>query len=75
MEQVQRGVAETDGGWWGSLFGGAWAIALLHWFLALTAWLKLDVLSLFVLREDIRNWELPEYPEMAALAEYWGTRL
>ncbi|KXJ86986.1 hypothetical protein Micbo1qcDRAFT_218781 [Microdochium bolleyi] len=60
IDQVQHGLPESPG-LYDSFLETRIGIVLIYWIVALSSMLGIDVLAKFVLREDIRNWELPEY--------------
>ncbi|KAF7586293.1 hypothetical protein BBP40_009149 [Aspergillus hancockii] len=60
MNRVQKGLTEGST-FWDYTPSSSWGIAILHVLLALTALLRLDILSKFVLRENPSGWKLPEY--------------
>lgn len=62
MSQVQEGVLEDTNDFWkpSSPFG----IELMNYALGAASLLKLDLLSKWILREDIKGWDLPEYKEI-----------
>lgn len=60
VDQVQRGLPETPGFFERSLETRA-GIAFLYFAMALASLLKIDLISNFVTREDIKGWELPVY--------------
>ncbi|KAI8712368.1 FAD-binding-3 domain-containing protein [Fusarium sp. LHS14.1] len=62
MSQVQKGVLEDTNDFWkpSSPFG----IGLLNYALGAASLLKLDLLSKWMLREDVKGWDLPEYKEI-----------
>ncbi|QKX57984.1 uncharacterized protein TRUGW13939_05104 [Talaromyces rugulosus] len=43
-----------------------WGIVVFNSFIGIAAWLRLDVLGKYILREDV-NWTLPEYDELKEL--------
>lgn len=57
MDQVQAGVLEGSGSWPTSAIG----IALLNATLGLASFFKVDVFGKYILKEDVKNWELPDY--------------
>ncbi|KAI1611320.1 FAD binding domain protein [Exophiala viscosa] len=44
-----------------------WGITVFNFLVGLAARLRIDALSRWVFREDVRGWDLPEYPELARL--------
>ena len=63
MDQVQRGISE-DQGMFNSVLSTALGIALANFFMGVAAFLKVDLLGRFVLRENVKDWSLPEYSEI-----------
>ncbi|KAL2219688.1 hypothetical protein M432DRAFT_364096 [Thermoascus aurantiacus ATCC 26904] len=61
VSQVQK----LASGFW--VPSSPWGIAVFNFLLGLAAKLRIDVLSRWVLREDVRGWDLPEYAELAQL--------
>jgi 2-polyprenyl-6-methoxyphenol hydroxylase-like FAD-dependent oxidoreductase len=65
VAQVQKGVIEQ-----GSHFPKSpLAIAMFNGAMAVASWLKVDVFGRFILKEDVKGWELPGYPVWADKAE------
>lgn len=62
MDQVQHAVAEDSHDW--MMPTGTIGIAILNFVVGIAAFLRLDILGRFVLREDVKNWALPDYNEM-----------
>ncbi|KAH7035824.1 uncharacterized protein B0I36DRAFT_361150 [Microdochium trichocladiopsis] len=60
MNQVQRGLPETPT-WYDGLLETRVGIAFMYWFLAAAAFFGIDVLSMVVIQEEIKDWELPSY--------------
>ncbi|KAL4792941.1 hypothetical protein BDV19DRAFT_400299 [Aspergillus venezuelensis] len=63
MGQVQKGLTDTDdymANWPSSSFG----VACVYFFFWVSSILRLDVLARLVLRENVKNWELPQYAEL-----------
>ncbi|KAL4967488.1 uncharacterized protein BDV14DRAFT_207378 [Aspergillus stella-maris] len=63
MDQVQKGLTDTDdymANWPSSSFG----VACVYFFFWISSILRLDLLARLVLRENVRNWELPQYNEL-----------
>jgi 2-polyprenyl-6-methoxyphenol hydroxylase-like FAD-dependent oxidoreductase len=65
ISQVQK----LASGFWAP--SSPWGIAVFNFLLGLAANLRIDALSRWVLREDVRGWDLPEYAELAQL-RLWG---
>lgn len=42
----------------------SWGISILHLFLAVASFLKLDIVASWFLREEVNEWTLPDYDEM-----------
>ena len=62
MNQVQQGIAEDQYDW--MMPTRPLAIGVLNLVVGVAAFLRLDILSKFVLREEVKNWTLPEYNMM-----------
>ncbi|PGH05255.1 hypothetical protein AJ80_08363 [Polytolypa hystricis UAMH7299] len=60
VSQVQK--LNTGGVW---LPSSCWGISVFNFIAGLASSLHLDVLSKWVLREDVRGWDLPDYAELA----------
>lgn len=60
MDQVQKGLLEGDG-IAGKMPQSALGITLLNCVVGLASLLRIDLASKFVLREDIKDWHLPDY--------------
>ncbi|ROW05721.1 hypothetical protein VMCG_05140 [Cytospora schulzeri] len=64
MNQVQHGIVESAP-LWQRMFPSTWlAIAIVNLLLAIATFLRLDLLGRFVLREDVKDWSLPDNEEM-----------
>jgi 2-polyprenyl-6-methoxyphenol hydroxylase-like FAD-dependent oxidoreductase len=63
MDQVQDGITEDDA-FWSKLPSSSFGIMIVNLILWLAASLRLDVLSKWLLREDVKNWDLPNYDQM-----------
>ncbi|KAL4935129.1 hypothetical protein BDV06DRAFT_234621 [Aspergillus oleicola] len=66
MDQVQKGLTDTDdymANWPSSSF----SVACLYFLFWISSILRLDVLAQLVLRENVKNWELPQYAELDRL--------
>lgn len=59
MEQVQKGVLEDTGSMPSSSFG----VAVFNLFAGLASFLRLNIAEWY-LKENVKNWDLPEYEEM-----------
>ncbi|KAH6652058.1 hypothetical protein BKA67DRAFT_537903 [Truncatella angustata] len=70
MDQVQKGILEGDSGmvYPSSAFG----IAVAHLFLGLASFFKLPIFGWF-LKEEVKDWDLPDYPEMIFYHFDWST--
>ena len=62
MEQVQKGVGEGSG-WGDMLLSTSLGIGVLHCFLGVVSLLGVNI-GKWMLQEDIKGWDLPEYEEM-----------
>lgn len=58
MEQVQRGVSEDI---YSKLPSSQWGIFFMNFLLWVVALLRLNLLGNWLLREEVRGWDLPEY--------------
>jgi 2-polyprenyl-6-methoxyphenol hydroxylase-like FAD-dependent oxidoreductase len=63
MDQVQDGITE-DRAFWGKIPSSSIGITIVNLILWLAALLRLDVISKWLLREDVQNWDLPNYDQM-----------
>ena len=61
MDQVQKGVLEGDSGM--RLPSSALGIGIAHMLLGLASFFKFPIFGYF-LKEEVKDWTLPEYPEM-----------
>ncbi|KAF9887199.1 hypothetical protein FE257_010453 [Aspergillus nanangensis] len=62
-DQLQKGLSDGKNVW--SMFPtSAWGILVFNCIVAVAAFLRLDVIAQWILREDIKGWELPDYEEM-----------
>lgn len=61
MDQVQKGISETGG--MGMMPSTPFGIAIMNHVLGCAAYLKLNVIGKWFLREDVKGWQLPEYPD------------
>ncbi|KAB8255478.1 hypothetical protein BDV32DRAFT_161928 [Aspergillus pseudonomiae] len=62
MSQVQKGI-EKGSTFWDYTPSSSWGIAMVHLLLWVAAFLRLDIVSQWILREDA-SWALPEYNRM-----------
>ncbi|KAJ3527003.1 hypothetical protein NM208_g8706 [Fusarium decemcellulare] len=62
MKQVQEGVLEDANDFWKP--SSAFGIELLNYVLGAVSMMRLDLLSRWILKENVKGWELPEYKEM-----------
>ncbi|KAM5349470.1 hypothetical protein ACJ41O_005975 [Fusarium nematophilum] len=60
MAQVQHGITK-DTSYWNRFPESRLAIAIFNFILMLAAMLRLDVFGKYFLREDVRDWSLPDY--------------
>ncbi|KAK7413499.1 hypothetical protein QQX98_007647 [Neonectria punicea] len=63
MDQVQEGIAEGSS-FWNRIPSSSLGIAILYIFMSVVAFLRLNDLGKWVLREDVKGWKLPEYKTM-----------
>ena len=63
MNQVQHGIAEGSSVWQ-FIPTSSFGISILNFFMWVIALLRLNVIGMWILREDVRNWALPDYKEM-----------
>jgi 2-polyprenyl-6-methoxyphenol hydroxylase-like FAD-dependent oxidoreductase len=63
MSQVQEGISE-DEVYWGKIPSSSFGVAIINFVLWLAAFLRLDAISKWLLREDVQNWDLPDYDRM-----------
>ncbi|KAI0798330.1 hypothetical protein GGR55DRAFT_672630 [Xylaria sp. FL0064] len=62
MDQVQHGVAE--GSDWGfSLLSSAFGISLMYFFAAVASFFRINV-GAMMLKEQVKDWDLPDYEEL-----------
>ncbi|KAM5350770.1 hypothetical protein ACJ41O_007275 [Fusarium nematophilum] len=62
ISQVQEGVLEDTNDFWKP--SSAFGIELLNYALGAASFLNLDLLSRWILREDVKGWDLPDYKEL-----------
>lgn len=60
MDQVQKGLLEGEG-YTDKMPQSTLGITLMNCVVGLASLLKVDIVSRFVLREDIKDWDLPDY--------------
>ncbi|KAA8641463.1 hypothetical protein EYZ11_002262 [Aspergillus tanneri] len=63
MDQVQHGVADENR-FWERFVVTPWGIAIIYVVMAIVSFFRLNFLGQFVLREGVKGWELPDYPEL-----------
>ncbi|KAI0406884.1 hypothetical protein F4802DRAFT_80532 [Xylaria palmicola] len=65
MDQVQKGVSDEEGsGLFYSMFSTAFGVSLIHFFAGLAAFFKVNV-GAMMLKEQVKDWDLPDYEELA----------
>ncbi|KAJ6018312.1 hypothetical protein N7451_001691 [Penicillium sp. IBT 35674x] len=64
INQVQGGLSDNNLTGWDWLLSKSITITICDFFLAVASYLRLDVIAQWFLREDIKNWDLPLYPNM-----------
>ncbi|KAK4545760.1 hypothetical protein LTR36_002714 [Oleoguttula mirabilis] len=64
MHQVQKGIKADEEGDWDMMPSTPFAIAVMNWALGVVAFLRLNVLGEWLLRENVKGWDLPKYEEM-----------
>jgi hypothetical protein len=42
----------------------AFGVAVMNWLLGVVAFLRLNIFGEWILKETVRDWELPKYEEM-----------
>ncbi|KAJ9381852.1 hypothetical protein DTO063F5_5979 [Paecilomyces variotii] len=63
MDQVQRGLTEDWDVW--DWIASTWLnILIFNFLVAVASFLRINILGRFALREDVRDWSLPDYEEM-----------
>lgn len=62
MDQVQHAIAEEEHNW--MMPTTPFGIAVLHFVVGMASFFRLDILGRFILRENVKNWVLPDYPEL-----------
>lgn len=63
MDQVQKGLTD-DKNYMDRFPSSPMGISTVYFLFWVASLLRLDFLARFILRENIKGWELPEYPEM-----------
>lgn len=62
MEQVQKGLLEEKGP--DMMPTSAFGIGVMHAFLGVASFLRLNIMDYMGLKENVKGWELPEYKEL-----------
>lgn len=65
MDQVQRAIVEEEHDCF--MPTRPFGIAVFNFLVRVTSFLRLDLLGRFVLREDVKNWKLPEYEALSSV--------
>ncbi|PKS06058.1 hypothetical protein jhhlp_007892 [Lomentospora prolificans] len=60
MDQVQKGVGENTDQWPSTSFG----VTVMNLLLGVASLFRINVLGKFVLKEDVKGWDLPDYREL-----------
>ncbi|KAL7788622.1 FAD/NAD(P)-binding domain-containing protein [Trichoderma ceciliae] len=63
MEQVTRGVGD-DTIFWNKMPSSAFAVAIVNLLLGIAAFLRLNVVGEWILKENVQGWTLPTYDEL-----------
>ena len=63
MNQVQKGVLKDQDSW-DMMPSTPFGIAILNCLMGLVSFLRLDVFGKYILRENVKGWDLPDYEEM-----------
>ncbi|KAI1315638.1 hypothetical protein F5Y16DRAFT_406953 [Xylariaceae sp. FL0255] len=63
MDQVQSGISEFGGFGSGGIMSTAFGILLTHVFLSIAAFFKVNIGGM-MLKEEVKNWDLPDYEEL-----------
>ncbi|KAL2823322.1 hypothetical protein BDW59DRAFT_173627 [Aspergillus cavernicola] len=63
IDQVQKGLTDDDN-YMGRFPTSSFGITLVYCLVWVASIMRLDILARWVLREDTKDWELPEYPDM-----------
>lgn len=66
MQQVQDGVSDNT---FSMIPSSPWGIVIMCWLLWLVALLRLNVLGKYVLREEVKGWDLPKYEQLLRVVE------
>lgn len=61
MQQVQEGVLEDKG--WEGMMSNQFGVTALNWFMAAASFFKVNIFK-WMLKEDVKGWDLPEYEEI-----------
>ncbi|OJD34084.1 fad binding domain protein [Diplodia corticola] len=62
MDQVQKGLPKKDGVW-DMLSSTSFGVVVINFFLWAAALLKINIFG-WILREDVKGWDLPDYKEL-----------
>ena len=63
MTQVQDGLSSKTGART-YMPSTQWGVNILQWVIKIIALFRLNMAGDWVIREAVRNWKLPEYPEL-----------
>ncbi|KAH7309763.1 hypothetical protein B0I35DRAFT_397872 [Stachybotrys elegans] len=63
MDQVQRGLKENSL-WWDVVPTSKLGVELIYWLVGWVSFFRLNWIGEYILREDIKNWDLPQYDAM-----------
>lgn len=63
MDQVTKGVGD-DTMFWNKMPSSAFAVAIVNFLLGIAAFLRLNVVGEWILKENVKGWNLPEYDEL-----------
>jgi hypothetical protein len=63
MDQVQKDVAEGSGGLGYSMMSSSIGISLIYILAGLASFFKVNI-GAMMLKEGVKNWELPDYEEL-----------
>ncbi|KAI0477968.1 hypothetical protein F4859DRAFT_520860 [Xylaria cf. heliscus] len=64
MDQVQKGIAEDNGFFGSSLMSSSLGISLVHFMAGVASFFKLN-LGAMMLKEQVKDWDLPDYKELS----------
>lgn len=64
IDQVTQGVSEAT---WNALPSTSFGIAVMNCILGVASLLRLDIIGKWFLRENVKDWDLPDYEEMLQL--------